>query len=254
LGDAALRGVSAIELKTIVHARILNPIAIASVESPINWAARVSDLFADCQTACEGRDTACTLGAELVLTFDHARDAIRCAQAILEIGSSRELLIAAVIHTGEVVPTDIRGAGVPFLLAGAVSDMVIAAGILLTEQARVAAGLDPESLEPIPGQTIRSLSPPVSLWSMDSRSGKSIVISSSRTSQAVGSQSLLTPRQMEIARLIARGYSNRQIAEEANIAYATVERHVSNILSRLQFHGRGQVALWVLRQEREESR
>jgi len=58
----------------------------------------------------------------------------------------------------------------------------------------------------------------------------------------------LTPRELEIARLIARGLSNRAIADELVISQATVARHVANMLTKLGFNSRAQVAAWMARQ------
>jgi non-specific serine/threonine protein kinase len=52
----------------------------------------------------------------------------------------------------------------------------------------------------------------------------------------------LTPREREIALLLARGFSNHQIAEELVITERTVETHVKRILGKLGIHSRHQVA------------
>ncbi|WP_460364701.1 response regulator transcription factor, partial [Actinocorallia lasiicapitis] len=52
----------------------------------------------------------------------------------------------------------------------------------------------------------------------------------------------LTPRELEISRLVARGLSNRAIAAELVISQATAARHVSNILGKLGLTGRAQIA------------
>lgn len=57
---------------------------------------------------------------------------------------------------------------------------------------------------------------------------------------------VLTPREREVAMLIAQGKSNREIAEELVVADRTVETHVSNILSKLGFTSRTQVAVWAI--------
>ena len=62
------------------------------------------------------------------------------------------------------------------------------------------------------------------------------------------SKDLLTPREREVARLIAAGSSNRLIADELVIAEATVERHVANIFAKLDVHSRAQVAAWIAAQ------
>jgi len=55
----------------------------------------------------------------------------------------------------------------------------------------------------------------------------------------------LTPRERQIIALIAAGLSNRQIAEELVIAPATAARHVANILAKLEFSSRSQIAAWA---------
>ncbi len=59
--------------------------------------------------------------------------------------------------------------------------------------------------------------------------------------------STLTPREREIAALIARGLSNRAIAGELVISQATVARHVANMLTKLGFSSRARIAAWVAR-------
>src|SRR5690348_8368820 len=55
-------------------------------------------------------------------------------------------------------------------------------------------------------------------------------------------QDELSPREIEILRLIAQGASNRKIAEELVLAEGTVKNHVSNILSKLHIENRTQAA------------
>jgi predicted ATPase/DNA-binding CsgD family transcriptional regulator/Tfp pilus assembly protein PilF len=57
----------------------------------------------------------------------------------------------------------------------------------------------------------------------------------------------LTRREHEIVLLIARGLSNREIADELVISPATAARHVANILAKLGFTSRTQVASWATR-------
>jgi predicted ATPase/DNA-binding CsgD family transcriptional regulator/Tfp pilus assembly protein PilF len=61
-----------------------------------------------------------------------------------------------------------------------------------------------------------------------------------------GAPSLLTVRELEIAALIARGLSNRGIADVLVISPATAARHVANIFTKLGFSSRAQVAAWVV--------
>ena len=57
--------------------------------------------------------------------------------------------------------------------------------------------------------------------------------------------SLLTNREQEIARLIASGLANREIAERLVISAKTVEHHVSHILDKLDLHTRAEIAAYV---------
>ena len=57
----------------------------------------------------------------------------------------------------------------------------------------------------------------------------------------------LTPREKDISKLIAEGANNREISEQLHITEKTVKNHVSNILSRLKFKNRTQLAIWVNR-------
>jgi DNA-binding CsgD family transcriptional regulator len=56
--------------------------------------------------------------------------------------------------------------------------------------------------------------------------------------------SALTRRETEVAQWIARGLTNRQIAETLIISERTVDNHVANILGKLGFSARAQVAAW----------
>ena len=56
----------------------------------------------------------------------------------------------------------------------------------------------------------------------------------------------LTPRERQVAALVAQGKSNREIAEELVLSERTVENHVGNILSKLDFGSRAQIAAWAV--------
>jgi NarL family two-component system response regulator LiaR len=58
----------------------------------------------------------------------------------------------------------------------------------------------------------------------------------------------LTEREVEVLRLVAAGWSNREIACQLEISEATVRTHVSNILSKLNLCSRTQAALYALRE------
>ena len=55
----------------------------------------------------------------------------------------------------------------------------------------------------------------------------------------------LTPREQEVLRLIARGYTYKEIAGELFISIKTVETHVSSVLRKLQLSTRHQLTRWA---------
>ena len=55
----------------------------------------------------------------------------------------------------------------------------------------------------------------------------------------------LTPREQEVLRLLARGYSYREIGSELFISVKTVETHASNVLRKLQLSSRHQLTRWA---------
>jgi DNA-binding CsgD family transcriptional regulator len=59
----------------------------------------------------------------------------------------------------------------------------------------------------------------------------------------------LTPREGEIAGLVAQGLSNKEIASKLVISQRTAETHVEHILTKLGFTSRAQIAAWVAEEE-----
>ena len=55
----------------------------------------------------------------------------------------------------------------------------------------------------------------------------------------------LTRRELEVLRLLARGYTYREIAKELVLSVKTVETHVSAVLRKLQLSNRHELARWA---------
>jgi DNA-binding NarL/FixJ family response regulator len=58
----------------------------------------------------------------------------------------------------------------------------------------------------------------------------------------------LTARERDVLVLVARGYSNREIADSLVISERTARTHVSNVLVKLNLASRTQAALWAIRE------
>lgn len=58
----------------------------------------------------------------------------------------------------------------------------------------------------------------------------------------------LTAREVEVLRLVAKGMSNREIAEELYISENTVKNHVRNILEKLHLHNRMEAVIYAVRE------
>jgi DNA-binding NarL/FixJ family response regulator len=67
-----------------------------------------------------------------------------------------------------------------------------------------------------------------------------------RTDQPLREE-LLTAREQEVVKLIAEGYSSRQIADALVISEKTVERHRANILDKLGMHDRVELTRYAIR-------
>jgi predicted ATPase/DNA-binding NarL/FixJ family response regulator len=60
-----------------------------------------------------------------------------------------------------------------------------------------------------------------------------------------GRRAALTRREREVLMLLARAFSNRQIADELDISVLTARTHVEHILTKLRLHSRTQAAVWA---------
>ena len=61
----------------------------------------------------------------------------------------------------------------------------------------------------------------------------------------------LTPREQEVADLVAQGLTNRAIADQLVISQRTVQGHVEHVLAKLGFNSRTQIAAWVVEHGRQ---
>ena len=60
-----------------------------------------------------------------------------------------------------------------------------------------------------------------------------------------GPRRTLTKRELEVAALVARGLTNRGIADRLYLSVRTVDTHVDHILTKLGFNNRAQLVAWT---------
>ncbi len=58
---------------------------------------------------------------------------------------------------------------------------------------------------------------------------------------------VLTARELEVLKLVARGMSNREVADQLYISENTVKNHVRNILEKLHLHSRMEAVMYAVR-------
>jgi DNA-binding NarL/FixJ family response regulator len=81
---------------------------------------------------------------------------------------------------------------------------------------------------------------------------KSSPLASAQASEDKEPSEALTPREREIAVLVAQELTNRQIAEELTISERTVTTHVYRILNKLGLRSRTHISAWILEKQSHE--
>jgi NarL family two-component system response regulator LiaR len=99
-----------------------------------------------------------------------------------------------------------------------------------------------------PGQLLEAIRQ-VSLGepSLEPAIARKVLQELSNPAQGTPTAEPLTPRELDVLRLISQGLSNKEIAAKIFVAEWTVRTHVSNVLSKLHLASRTQAALYALR-------
>ena len=191
----------------------------------------------------QGRQLASTLTGS-VGAFRDPVPAMQCALSILNGSQSLGLAPRFGLHTGEVIDGAAAVAGVTVHLASRVAQLAGAGEVLISDSVFAMAyggnlTIEPAGEFPFPGQP--------GAWQLHrvGRVDGSTPTAGMRTIERRPSNAL-SRREREIAALLALGLSNRQIADELVISIATVERHVANMLTKLGYRSRTQIAAWAV--------
>ena len=180
----------------------------------------------------------------ITAVFDGTARAVRCAIDVRDELLHLGLRIRAGVHAGECEMKDGRPRGVALhvassvmefaqpgevLVSGTVKDLVVGSGLEFADRGvRVFSG--------IPGS-----------WSLYS-AGPEQPAAAAEPVRA-GATIELSKREREVAQLVARGLSNREIADRLYLSERTIDNHVHHILDKLGFDSRVQVATWLVKNE-----
>jgi pimeloyl-ACP methyl ester carboxylesterase/DNA-binding CsgD family transcriptional regulator len=233
-------------LSTILYVEILEAMVVAARMGGEEWQHILGafDLLVDDELLrYRGRKARRTTAA-VVATFDGPARALRCASAIVERGRELELDVRAGLHCGECerAGDDIRG--VASHIAARVMSRASAGEVLVSSTITDLVAGSGIWFEPLELRLVTETNRELELFRVVP--GTSALPDPDQRMQATSAEaSRLSPREREVAALIGRGYSNRQIADDLSISIATVERHTANIFNKLGFHSRSQVAAWV---------
>jgi len=177
----------------------------------------------------------------MTAVFDGTARAIRFAIDVRDELLHLGLRIRAGVHAGECEIGGGRPRGVPLhvasgvmeaaqpgevLVSGTVKDLVVGSGVEFADRGvRVFAG--------IPGS-----------WSLYA-AGPEQEPAAAEPVRATAHVEL-SRREREVAQLVARGLSNREIADRLYLSERTIDNHVHHILDKLGFDSRVQVATWLV--------
>ncbi len=189
-----------------------------------------------------GREEKKTLGGFLA-SFDGPARAIRCAQGIVEAARSLGIEVRAGLHAGECESINGELGGVAVHIAERVFDRSGPGEVLVSNTVKdLVAGSGIEFSE----TESRLMTGSTGYWRLFTVATGSPAAHLPVIEDAARPPDALSPRERDVVILVARGLSNRLVAEELSIAPSTVERHVANILGKLGFHSRTQLAAWAI--------
>jgi DNA-binding NarL/FixJ family response regulator len=142
-------------------------------------------------------------------------------------GSPPRVLVMTTYDIDEYIIDALRAGASGFLVKDAPADEVVHA-------VRVLAG----------GQAL--LAPSVTRRLLDLRGRTLYPISSHARNAALAA---VTPRELDVLRLVARGLSNTDIAQELDLAQSSVKTHVGHLLAKLGFTDRVQLVVFAYEHE-----
>jgi pimeloyl-ACP methyl ester carboxylesterase/DNA-binding CsgD family transcriptional regulator len=180
--------------------------------------------------------------------FDSPARAIHCACAIVNAAQAAEFVVRAGMHVGECEIVGDSVGGMTVQVAAGVMAHAAPGSVVISQTMK---DLTPDSDIGFQHVGTHPLKGVTGEWHLY-RASTAIKVAPSAAPQVEPKVDLrsapLSHREREVATLVALGLSNRQIAEELVIASSTAERHIANILNKLAYHSRAQIAAWTVEQ------
>ncbi len=193
-------------------------------------------------------------------TFDGPARAVRCGREIVAAVHDLDLEVGVGVHAGEIQADTPSPVGVAFHVTSRIASLARPGEVLASRtivdlvagsgQAFATRGSYELLNAGDEWQVYAAISEPrdfEAAWRSGARTtiGNRPTLAPQRAQRASGVP--LTPREREVARLLAAGYTNRQIADRLVISERTAEAHVANILRKLQANTRAEAAARLAR-------
>ena len=233
-------------LATILYAEVVEAVVIAARIGAVAWQHAIDafELRTTDELARYRGQRVKRTATGLVATFDGPARAIHCAAALVDHALALGLDLREGLHCGECQTgeDDIRGAAVQ--IAARVMTRAGAGDILVSSTITDLVAGSGIQFEPLPQRLVTGTDRGLDLFRV--MIGSRYPTGPAKQRDEPSTEGIhLSPREQEVAELIGRGHSNRQVADELSIAVATVERHVANIFNKLGVHSRSQIASWI---------
>ncbi len=241
-------------LISAVAINVVDPVTAAISLGQNSWieqVGRLKDIIrnADADARCRVSGPAFDL-----LTYDDAAKATAIARNVVRESLELEFEVGVALHAGEASSGGNEESSLPGLVAAELARYATESAVLVTDQAALLAQIDSDYLYQIAGVTLAGWRGQLTVFSLD-WPVTLIGGHSSEQRQLLQHEiaKRLTLREREIVSLLVQGRSNREIAAGLSIALGTVERHVSNILRKLSFGSRSQIARWAIENQIESN-
>jgi pimeloyl-ACP methyl ester carboxylesterase/DNA-binding CsgD family transcriptional regulator len=183
-----------------------------------------------------------------VATFDGPARAVQFAKAITAGMQRLGLRTKIGVHAGEVEIGNDSIGGKTVHLATRIAAQARPGEVLVSDTVAGLVAGSGLSFTPVDGGTSLALPGDCQIFRVDAgetpRTRSVPMQSAGRLQTTPATMFPLTPREREVATLLARGQSNREIGNDLSISVATAERHVSNIMTKLGVRTRTQIAAW----------